>query len=720
MALLGTACLVVGFLAALYAIAASLVGAIGGRRQFVVSGRRAIYCLAGVLLIGMGVLEAAYMRSDLSFALVAQNSSTDTPTFYKLTAMWSSQAGSLLLWVFLLAVFSSAALFVTRRKHREIAPYATAVLGAIATFFLALMLIWNENPFATLAMPPAEGAGLNPLLRHPAMMFHPPLLYTGYVGFSIPFAFAIGALITRRTNADWIRSTRRFALVAWTFLGFGILLGALWSYSELGWGGYWAWDPVENAALMPWLTGTAFLHSIMVQERRGMLKVWNVSLIIGTFVLALLGTFLVRSGILSSIHAFGASTLGVPFLVFIATVLVLSVLLVLARRDGLRSEARLDSLASREGFFLLNNLVLVFLCFVVAWGTYFPLISEAVTGTEASVGPPWFNRYTTPLALVLVLLAGVGPVVAWRRITLANLRRAFVAPVAAALVTLAALLLLTPASESVTALIMFCFIAFTVAVIAQEFWRGARARRAMTSDSWGAALRHLVSRNRRRYGGYIVHVGIAILFLGVAASSAFVQQRDVRLSPGETTQVGDYTITYREPTAELLSDDAGTGAPITFGAVLDVRNGDEAFTQRPLRNFYPAQDPSLGPIGRYFEGEATSEVDLRWGLRRDLWTAVEPSLVDLQGPIEDANTRFADASGEAQAVAIAAIVDRYRRHAPPAQFRVLVSPMVSWIWLGGAVVLVGALTALWPSADARRRRVASVYGARLGRELSRA
>ena len=298
------------------------------------------------------------------------------------------------------------------------------MLGTVAAFFLFLMLGW-ENPFTTLAVAPQEGAGLNPLLRHPAMMIHPPMLYTGYVGFAIPFAFAIGALITRHTGADWIRATRRFALIAWTFLGAGIMLGALWSYTELGWGGYWAWDPVENASLMPWLTGTAFLHSIMVQEKRGMLKVWNVSLIIATFVLALLGTFIVRSGILESIHAFGASTIGVQFLTFIVVVIVGSTALVISRLPHLRSESRLDSLLSREAFFLLNNLVLVLLCVFVFWGTFFPLISEAITGTEASVGPPWFNAVTTPLALVLVLLTGIGPVLAWRRITPSGLRRAF-------------------------------------------------------------------------------------------------------------------------------------------------------------------------------------------------------------------------------------------------------------------------------------------------------
>ena len=719
MAAAGSACLVVGLLTAVYAVAAALYGARTGRPEFVVSARRAIYCLAGLLVAAMGLLEAAYLRSDLSFALVAQNSSTDTPTFYKVTAMWSSQAGSLLLWVFLLAVFSSAVLFLTRRKHREIAPYATAVLGAIAAFFLVLMVFY-ESPFATLATPPAEGAGLNPLLRHPAMMFHPPMLYTGYVGFSIPFAFAIGALITRRTNADWIRSTRRFALVAWTFLGFGILLGALWSYSELGWGGYWAWDPVENASLMPWLTGTAFLHSIMVQERRGMLKVWNVSLVIGTFVLALLGTFLVRSGILESIHAFGASTLGKPFLVFIALVLAGSVWLVLARRGDLRTEHHFESLLSREAFFLLNNLVLVALCVVIFWGTFLPLISEALLGTELKFLPPQFSAVTTPLAIVLVLLAGIGPVLSWRRATLVRVGRTLRVPVAIALATLAVLLLATPAADSAKSLIMFCFVAFAIAVVAQEFWRGTRARRGMSDDSWPAALAHLVGRNRRRYGGYVVHVGIALLFLGVAASSAFVEQRDVSLSPGETTRVGDYTLSYREPTGEILSDGAGTGAPITLGAVLDVRKGDESFEMRPLRNYYRSQDPTLGPISAFFEGEPNSEVDVRWGLRRDLWVSVQPDLTTFRAPIEEGDRKFAALPGDAQALAIAALVERYRNEPPPATFRVLVSPLVSWIWLGGGIVVLGALTALWPSADARRRRVSSLYAARLGRELSRA
>jgi cytochrome c-type biogenesis protein CcmF len=715
----GSACLTIGLFTAVYAAGASVYGAVSGRRQWVTSGRRAIYCLAALCVAAFAILESAFLRSDFSYALVAEGSSTDTPTFYKVTAVWATQDGSLLLWATLLSLFASAVLFLTRRTLRDIAPWATAVLGCVAGFFLLLMVGW-ENPFDTLAVVPQEGAGLNPLLRHPAMMIHPPMLYTGYVGFSIPFAFAIGALVARRPGADWIRATRRFALIAWTFLGTGILLGALWSYSELGWGGYWAWDPVENASLMPWLVGTAFLHSMMVQEKRGMLKVWNVSLICATFALALLGTFLVRSGILDSIHAFGASTIGVQMLVFIACVIALSAGLILARLPDLRSEARLDSLLSREAFFLLNNLVLVALCLVVLWGTFFPLISEALTGTEETVGPPWFNRIVTPLALVLVLLTGIGPVLAWRRVTPGRLVRILAVPGAVTLSVLVVLLAFTEAADSLTSLVMFSFVAFVLAVVGQEFVRGASARRVMTSESWPRALVRLAGRNRRRYGGYLVHAGIAVLILGVAASSAFIEQRDVRLSPGESIRIDDYEVTYREATARLGGDGGGTGAPISLGAVLDVRRGDRTFTLHPSRNYYSTADPSKGAISRFFEGEATSEVDVRWGLRRDLWLAVRPDVAAL-GPIaRGLDERLAGASGDRQARAIAALSEIYRRDPPPAAFRALVSPLVVWIWIGGAIVLLGALIAAWPSPEARLRRVTSLYAARLGRELSRA
>jgi cytochrome c-type biogenesis protein CcmF len=458
----------------------------------------------------------------------------------------------------------------------------------------------------------------------------------------------------------------------------------------------------------------------MVQEKRGLLKVWNVSLICATFALALLGTFLVRSGILDSIHAFGASTIGVQFLVFIGLVVALSAGLILSRLPDLRSSARLDSLLSREAFFLLNNLVLVGLCLVILWGTFFPLISEAITGTEASVGPPWFDRLTTPLALVLVLLAGIGPVLAWRRVTWRSLRRILVLPVAVAGVSFAGLLLLTDAADSPASLLMFTFVAFVLAVVAQEFARGASARRTMTGEPLPQALVRLIGRNRRRYGGYLVHAGIAILFLGVAASSAFLEQRDVRLRPGQSFDVAGYHVTYRRATAALGGDRAGTGAPISLGAILDVRRGSKRFTLRPSRNYYATQDPTRGVISRFFEGEANSEVDVRWGLRKDFWLAIRPDLTELTPAIRKGDQAFAKSATDVQAVAIAALTERYRRNPPPAAFRAIVSPLVVWIWIGGGIAVLGALVALWPSPEARLRRVRSLYAARLGRELSRA
>jgi cytochrome c-type biogenesis protein CcmF len=566
---------------------------------------------------------------------------------------------------------------------------------------VAGLTIWGANPFATSANPPAEGAGLMPLLRYPAMMFHPPMLYSGYTLCAVPFAFAVGALVTGKLDADWIRSTRRFALAAWFCLGVGIVLGAGWSYVELGWGGYWGWDPVENASLMPWLTGTAFLHSAVIQEKRGMLKVWNVSLVLATGILAVLGTFLVRSGILDSIHAFGASTLGGPFLALIALMVGGSVALVVSRRGRLRSEHRLDSLISREAVFLLNNLVLVALCFVILWGTFFPLISEAVTGIKASVGPPWFDHYIVPLALVLVLLAGIGPVIAWRATTASNLARSFGFPVAVAAGLLA--VLVAAGVERPAALAMFCLGAFVAAAVGQEFWRGVGARRAVSGESPPVALAALLRRNRRRYGGYVVHLGIAVLFVGVAASSAFQHARDVRLSPGQSARVGGYDITYARPSTRLAAE------KISLGAVLDVRrDGRHVATLRPTRGYYPSLDQAgLGTIGRYFDGQATSEVGLKAGPTRDLWTAVEPDLGPLQRFIDAADRRFSNAGPSLQGFLIAAIVQRYQDAPPPATFRLIVSPLVSWIWVGALIVVAGAIIALWPAPLRLRARARS-------------
>ncbi|MGZ5307871.1 MAG: heme lyase CcmF/NrfE family subunit [Solirubrobacterales bacterium] len=714
MTVLGSATLAASLLLALYSAGAALYGARTGDRRWIDSSRRAVYAIAALITLAVVIVESAFLSDDFGFELVANHSSTTTPGFYKATAMWSSQAGSLLLWAWVLSRASSAVLYLTRNRHREIVPYATAVLMGLGAFFIGLM-IFASSPFNRLNPAPLEGVGLNPLLRHPSMMVHPPMLYSGYVMFSIPFAFAIGALITRRVDASWIRSTRRFTLIAWTFLGAGLLLGARWSYTELGWGGYWAWDPVENAALMPFLAGTAFLHSIMVQEKRGMLKVWNVSLIVATFSLALLGTFLVRSGVLQSIHAFGASTVGTPLLVLIAVVLVGSTALIISRLDDLRSERRIESLLSREAIFLVNNLLLLGLCVVIFWGTFFPLISEAFTGTRSSLGAPWFDRYVTPLAIVLVLFTGIGPLVAWGRFSGSAARRVLLWPGIGALATLAALLAFSDASEHPWALALFCLAAFSLVALGQEFWRGAAARRALSGGSFPAALAATVARNRRRYGGYIVHAGIAVLLIGIAASSSFQTNRDLSLDVGESADVGDYNVTYEQPTVDVANE------RIAFGAVLDVkRDGRDFALLAPRRNYYATQDPSTGQIGRFFEGEATSEVSLKAGAGQDFWTAFQPDLTGLDAPIARANRKFGDASPDVRGFVINAIAQSYLNDPPADNFRVIVNPLVTWIWIGALIGIGGALIALWPSAAARRR-VSAAAAERLGRRgLSRA
>jgi cytochrome c-type biogenesis protein CcmF len=720
MASVGQACLILALATCAYGIGASLYGARTGRRDWVDSGRRAVYGLAVLATAAFAILIAAFLRSDFHYTVVASHSSTTTPTFYKAAAAWSSQEGSLLLWVWLLSLWSSLVLFLVRRRLRDVAPYATAVLLGFGAFFAGLLVFW-ASPFQTVAAAPPEGTGLDPLLRHPSMMIHPPMLYSGYTLWTVPFAFAVGALVVRRVNADWIRATQRFALAAWLFLGIGIMLGARWSYAELGWGGYWAWDPVENASLLPWLTGTAFLHSVMVQEKRGMLKVWNVSLILATGTLAVLGTFLVRSGILDSIHAFGASTLGVPFVSLIGAMIAGSVYLVVTRRAALRSEHRLDSLLSREAAFLGNNLVLVGLAFVVFWGTFFPLISEAVTGTKAAVGPPWFDRYTVPLALVLVLLSGIGPVIAWRRATLANVRRNFLWPVTGALAVLVALVAFG-VTESATALIMFVCAAFVVGVLSQELGRGVSARRAMTSEGPARALVSLVARNRRRYGGYTVHLGMAVLFVGVAASSAFQHARDVRLAPRQTASVGGYEITYVRPTARVV-DRGGRVERIALGADLRVRrNGSHVADLHTERGYYPSAAPfaSGGLVRGLFEGEATSEVGMKAGVLRDVWTVIQPDPEYLNKVIAGVADRTANKSVAEQEKAVGGLLGVYQRGVFPAQFRLLVSPLVAWIWIGGLIVFAGGLIALWPAPDAAARRVRAGYAARVAQDLDRA
>jgi cytochrome c-type biogenesis protein CcmF len=480
---------------------------------------------------------------------------------------------------------------------------------------------------------------------------------------------------------------------------------------------------------LPWLTGTAFLHSIMIQEKRGMLKIWNVSLVLATGILSILGTFLVRSGILDSIHAFGASTLGVPFVTLIGLMIAGSIGLVVWRREALRSENRLDSLLSREAVFLANNLVLVAMAFVVFWGTFWPLIAEALTGTRRALGPPWFDRYTVPLALVLVLLSGIGPVIAWRKATAANARRNFVLPTVVAL-GLGAVLVVLGVGSRPLALAMFVFGTFVVASVGQEFWRGVGVRRAMTGEHPPAALRSLVSRNRRRYGGYLVHVGMAVLFIGVAASTAFNDARDIRLAPGQTAKVGDYAFTYVRPTSRISGTSSGRLEKISFGSVVEVRRaGKLVTTLRPERGYYPSRDPALGAIGRYFDGEATSEIGLKAGLRGDIWAAMTPDQAVLAPAIAQGNKVFSDVDGklprqvEARLLtqALGGLSKSYVTQAPAATFRLITSPLVTWIWLGAIIVFVGGLIAMWPGErDALRRRVKAGYAARVAQDLGRA
>jgi cytochrome c-type biogenesis protein CcmF len=729
MALIGHAILLLDIALCLYGVAASIYGGRRGRGEWVASGRRAVYALAALSAVAFVLLEVVFLRNEFNFKVVADTSSSTIPVFYKLTAPWSSQQGSLLLWVTLSSVWSSLALYLTRRRLREIAPYATAVLLAMDGFFASLAC-FAANPFQTTpaSSSPANGAGLDPLLMHPSMMFHPPMLYSGYTLMAIPFAFAIAALITGRLSSEWIRDTRRFALAAWLFLGMGIILGARWSFTELGWGGYWSWDPVENAAVMPWVVCTAFIHSIQIQEKRGMLKVWNVSLVLIVGILSIFGTFLVRSGVLDSIHAFGASTLGIPFVALLGIMFASSVGLVLWRREQLRSEHQLDSLLSREAMFLLQNMVLVAITFVIFWITLFPLISQAVTGTKVSVGPPAFTPFVVPLALVLVLLSGIGPLISWRRATVANLRRHFVYPVAFGAAVTLLLVVLTDAASRPFALAMFGLGAFVIGTVIQEFARGTAARRGATGEMWPLALLALVRRNRRRYGGYIAHLGFAVMLIGIAASSSFQHSRNVTMRPGQSIANDGYVFHYVRPT------ESATPERISFGALIDVTKGGRQVGRiRTMQSFYPSNNPADGFIGRFFDSANTdSTIGLRTGALSDIWTVAAANLDPLAPlitrgdrlfterynaivdqvrklPVSEQQLALNQALGridfwQARDLAVQGIAAQYLKHGYRVQFLLIVFPLVGWLWAGAAIIFLGGLISLLPPPMLARRR----------------
>ena len=656
---LGRAALVVTLGLALYALVAGSVALRTRRRRLALSAQNALLAGLGTSLVAGAVLAVALVRRDFSFVYVSRFTSEDLPLAYTVSSFWGGQEGSLLFWLIVLFGYSAAAVLLTRRTSSDLVAWAVPVLAGVAVFF-SFLLVAVASPFVTQAAPD-DGRGLNPSLQNPYMLVHPIFLYLGYVGLTIPFAFAIGALLARRADERWIVVTRRATLVAWTALGIGQLIGAKWAYEEVGWGGFYAWDPVENAALMPWLAATAFLHSVMVQEKRGMLRVWNVLLVILAFSLSIFGTFLTRSGILSSIHSFTQSSIGAWFLAFLIAVVAGSLALVVARLPLLRSPTRLESLLSREATFLYNNLLLVALCLTILWGVVYPILSEAVRGEGANLGAGYYNFFLRAFGLPLLLLMGIGPLVAWRRASARSLGASFAIPAAAAAAA-GLLLLLAGAGSSPAGLIAYTFSAFVLAAIVLEFVRGTRARRALGGGSWPRSFGSLVARNRRRYGGYLVHAAIVMLAIGIAGASAYDSVSEGRLRTGETLRVADYELTYRN-----LRERSSSNAT-EVRAVFDVtRDGSDAGTVAAGKNAYTA------------ERQVSNEV----GLRHDLLTAEDLFVI-----AEQIN---ADGS---------------------IYVRVFVKPLVNLLWLSGVLFLLGSIVAMWP--DAREQRRLAIRYARAG------
>ena len=629
---LGRPALVAAGLIAVAAAGLCALGALRRRRDLTEAGVRAMVATAVLVTLGTVSLLHALIVHDFSLEYATNYSSRSLSFRYTFAALWGGMEGSLLFWTFLLTTFSAIALLRARARTARLVAWAGAVLAGVAVFFLALLL-GPANPFTRLADVPADGSGLNPLLQSPGMLIHPPLLYTGFVGFSIPFAFAMAALFTGRLDDSWFMATRRWTLFAWSALSIGIVLGGAWAYTELGWGGYWAWDPVENASFMPWLTATAFLHSVVIQEKRRMFKVWNVVLILLTYVLAVFGTFLTRSGILSSIHTFTEGDTGKWFLPFLGMMLIGGLAVVVTRADRLRSENRFDSLLSRESAFLLNNVLFVAAAFAVLWGTMYPIVAEAFTGVRLSVGPPFFNSVFLPVGLAIVGLTGIGPLISWRRMSKGAFARIVRVPLlAGATITV---LLAATATRNTGALLAFALCAFTATAISGEFVRGSKVYRARGAG-WREALGRTLTRNRRRYGGYIVHLGVLLIVLGLAGA-AFRTETQALVPVGESMEIGEYTLVY-----EGL-DRGSTAEKEINAAQVDVfRGGREITTLRPQLNFHFAQ------------AQRQSEVAIRSTPVEDLYVVV--TSLDRDGA---------------------------------AGLRAFVNPLTWWIWAGAAVMLFG-------------------------------
>src|SRR5918992_172593 len=584
---LGSLVLMVGLVVAVYGIVAPILGVRLGRWEWVASAYRAVLWLFGLVTVAAVLLVIAFITYDFSIAYVARNTLRGTPLYYRVTALWGSLEGSLLLWQWLLSLFSAAVVLSQRHKLRELMPYAVAVLLTVSAFFLFIMVV-PADPFRAQFPVPPDGRGLNPLLLTTSMIFHPVFLYLGFVGFTIPFAFAIGALISGRFGEEWIVATRRWTVMAWYFLTVGILIGGWWAYTTLGWGGYWAWDPVENASFMPWLLGTAFLHSVMIQEYRKMLKTWNLSLIIMTFAMTMFGTFLTRSGIISSVHAFSNSSLGAYFLIFIGLLLLFSIASLVYRLDDLRGQAELDAMLSRETTFLANNVILVIITFTIFLGTIFPVLAEAVRGVKVSVAAPFFNKVTVPLAYALLLLMGIGPLIAWRRASWDNLKRNFTHPLLAAVAVIVAGLLWT---RNLYALISFGVCAFVTGTIVFEFYKGVHARRRLSPGTGvPQALWALFARNRRRYGGFVVHFGVVVTIIGITVSSNFSVEKEVQLRRGEVVPIGGYDLRYdgRRAYNEVYRQ-------VVWADFTVMRNGYEIDTLAAGKSFHPNEPQPFRP-----------------------------------------------------------------------------------------------------------------------------
>ncbi len=644
MATLGTTLILVAFVVAAAAFA---VGVAGGRRRSasLIAGAVGLsHVLTGLMLILTAIIVYSFVVGDYSIKYVNSYSDSSMPLFFKLTSYWGGLDGSLMFWVTLLAIFASVAIQINRERHRLLIPWVVAVISVTQMFFLFLMVIHN-NPFEThLLSTPADGRGLNPLLQNFYMIIHPPMLYLGFVGMTIPFAFGLAALITGQLDDSWLRAVRRWTMTSWLFLSLGLALGGLWAYEELGWGGYWGWDPVENAGLLPWFTATAFLHSVMVQERRGMLKVWNISLVIMTFFLTIFGTFMTRSGIVQSVHAFGEDReLAWMFTIFMIVILTVSFGLVIWRMPLLRARNELDSWASREAAFLANNWILLFSAFFVLFATMFPTISEALRGERLTVGPPFFDKWMLPIGLTLLLLAGIGPLLAWRKTAMSSMGHQLMWPVLSGLTVLGIVMAL--GVNFWAAGLCFGLCGFVFGTIMQEFWRGSGVRQRATGTDRFTAVIGLFARSRRRYAGYIVHLGIVLIFFGFAGNG-FKLEEQINLEPGQQVAIGDYVVTYD---ALKVTDD-GQKQMIT-GHTTVTKNG------KPMGGMYPA---------RWFfrdrEDEPTTEVAIRRGFAEDLYIVLAAYEVETQR----------------------------------ATFEVTVNPLINWLWFGFGILSMGTILSLLP------------------------